>query len=120
MNPKLTIDPLHFYKALADDTRLQTMLLIASEGELCVCELTAALELSQPKISRHLAQLRACGLLQDRRAGQWVHYQLNPNLPEWVTTVLGATLRENESYVQTAQQRLEAMHDRPERLADCC
>ncbi len=50
-----------FFKALADETRLRSLLLILQQGELCVCELTEALALSQPKISRHLAQLRTQG-----------------------------------------------------------
>ncbi|WP_219013294.1 ArsR family transcriptional regulator, partial [Shewanella algae] len=41
-----------FFKALADETRLRSLLLILQQGELCVCELTEALALSQPKISR--------------------------------------------------------------------
>jgi ArsR family transcriptional regulator len=47
-----------FFKMLADSTRLRCLLLMQAEGELCVCELTHALNLSQPKISRHLAHLR--------------------------------------------------------------
>ena len=60
-------NPLQFYKCLADDTRLKAMLLISHEEALCVCELVVALELSQPKVSRHLAQLRQYGLLSDRK-----------------------------------------------------
>ena len=58
------MEPVQFYKCLADETRLKSLLLIEKEQELCVCELMAALEESQPKISRHLAQLRKCGLLK--------------------------------------------------------
>ena len=65
-----TLTPPIVFKCLADDTRARMTLLIAREGELCVCELTHALELSQPKISRHLAQLREAGILMDRRKGQ--------------------------------------------------
>ena len=128
MNPLLLVarprmiklDPLHFYKALADETRLQSLLLIQQGGELCVCELTTALELSQPKISRHLAQLRACGLLQDRRDGIWVHYRLNPKLPEWAKTVLDTTQAANPQCIKAAQQRLRRMRDRPARESVCC
>ena len=60
-----TLTPPIVFKCLADDTRARMTLLIAREGELCVCELTHALELSQPKISRHLAQLREAGILMD-------------------------------------------------------
>ena len=53
------LTPTTVFKCLADDTRVRTMLLITREGELCVCELTCALNESQPKVSRHLAQLRS-------------------------------------------------------------
>jgi len=64
--------PPAIFKCLADATRMRSALLIVQEGELCVCELMCALNDSQPKISRHLAQLRSSGLLLDRRQGQWV------------------------------------------------
>src|SRR3989304_3575780 len=78
----------NFFPALADPTRLRCLLLLAAEGELCVCELTHALGESQPKISRHLAMLRAAGIVSDRREGLWVHYRLNPELPPWAREVL--------------------------------
>lgn len=76
------LTPTVVFKCLADDTRVRLMLLIAREQELCVCELVCALQQSQPKISRHLAQLRTCGLLADRRQGQWVYYRLHPELSQ--------------------------------------
>ncbi len=79
------------FRALADTTRLRSLLLLQREGELCVCELTHALGESQPKISRHLAQLREAGLVDDRRQGLWVYYRLHPELPAWATEVLAAT-----------------------------
>ncbi len=84
------MNPTQFFKCLADDTRLHATLLIASEGELCVCELMQALDDSQPKISRHLAQLRNCGVLDDVRRGQWVYYSLAPDLPQWAMQALQA------------------------------
>lgn len=114
------LTPTTVFKCLADETRLRTMLLITEEGELCVCELTCALEESQPKISRHLAQLRTCGLLADRRQGQWVYYRLHPNLPGWVVQVLQATLAANRHWLSPDAKRLEQMGDRPERAASCC
>jgi len=44
-----------------------------AEGELCVCELSHALNLSQPKISRHLALLHESGMLVVRRSETWMH-----------------------------------------------
>lgn len=79
------------FKALADETRLRTVLLLAARGELCVCELTQALAVSQPKMSRHLAALREAGLVSDRREGLWVFYRLAPALPDWARELLQHT-----------------------------
>lgn len=114
------MNPTQFYKCLADDTRLRCLLMISQEKELCVCELTEALQESQPKVSRHLAQLRQCDLLTDRRQGKWVFYRLNPDLPEWCAEVLHTTYRANETYLHENLQRLTQMGDRPERAAQCC
>ncbi|EOX3325770.1 ArsR family transcriptional regulator, partial [Vibrio cholerae] len=48
-------DPILLYKALSEETRLKSLLLMQRQGELCVCDLMQALNLSQPKVSRHLA-----------------------------------------------------------------
>lgn len=64
------------FKALADETRLRILALLL-EGELCVCEIMAALELPQSTVSRHLAYLRNSGWLQDRRMGVWMYYRLS-------------------------------------------
>ena len=95
-------------KALSDQTRLRILLLLSKGDERCVCELTQALELSQPKISRHLAVLRASGLLQDRKSGFWVYYRLQPDLPTWVVDTL-LSLQEGgkgETIYQIDAQRL--------------
>lgn len=115
-----SLTPTTVFKCLADDNRARMMLLIAREGELCVCELTCALNESQPKVSRHLAQLRTCGLLADRRQGQWVYYRLHPNLPDWVHQMLIVALEANTHWLSPDAQRLEQMGDRPERAAACC
>lgn len=114
------MDPLRFFKCLSEETRLRCLLLIQEEGELCVCELMAALEEIQPKVSRHLAQLRRCGLLLDRRQGQWVFYRINPELPEWAETVLNVTGKANRAYLLENQRRLHGYGDRPERVQSCC
>ena len=112
--------PPEVFKNLADETRARATLLIANLGELCVCELMCALNESQPKISRHLAQLRGSGLLLDRRQGQWVYYRLNPDLPAWVQHMLQATLQANAAWLEENTSRLQNMDDRPVRAAACC
>lgn len=108
-----TLDPVQFFKCLSDETRLHATLLIYHERELCVCELVAALNDSQPKISRHLAQLRQCGILADARRGQWVYYSLDKNLPPWALAVLATASQACESALQVCQHNLAAMHNRP-------
>jgi ArsR family transcriptional regulator len=63
------------FKALADETRLRILNLLV-QGELCVCDIMAVLDIGQSKVSRHLAYLRNVGLVSDRRQGVWMHYSL--------------------------------------------
>lgn len=115
------MSPAQFFKCLSDDTRLRCITLLQKEGKLCVCELTTALALSQPKISRHLASLRQCGLLQDSREGQWVYYQINPELADWSKPLLQnalAAVEVTEAF-KIDLQRLQQMENRPE-MTICC
>ena len=89
------MDQINFFKCLADETRFNIVMLVLGNNEQCVCDLTEKLQLSQPKISRHLALLRSSGLLQDQRQGQWVYYSLNPNLPTWCLEVLSTLKNAN-------------------------
>ncbi|MGL4475336.1 MAG: metalloregulator ArsR/SmtB family transcription factor [Shewanella sp.] len=114
------INPTQFFKCLADDTRLRCLMLIQQEGELCVCELTQALQDTQPKISRHLAQLRQCGLLLDRRQGQWVFYRVNPELPSWCLSVLAEATVNNALFLKDNIHSLHTMGGRPDRIKSCC
>ncbi len=63
------------FKACSDATRLRILFLL-TEGELCVCEIMAVLDLPQGKVSRHVAVLKQYGLLTDRRDGVWIYYAL--------------------------------------------
>lgn len=67
---------LGLFKALSDETRLRIVKLLEN-GELCVCHLVAAVDMSQPKVSFHLKVLKEAGLVKDRREGKWMHYRLN-------------------------------------------
>lgn len=82
------MDQADFFKCLSDPTRLDILKIILERQNVCVCEITELLQLSQPKISRHLALLRNLSILLDERKGQWVYYRLNPDLPEWVNSIL--------------------------------
>ncbi len=82
------MDQADFFKCLSDPTRLDILKIILARQNVCVCEITEILQLSQPKISRHLALLRNLSILLDERKGQWVYYRLNPDLPVWATSIL--------------------------------
>ena len=76
-------------KALANETRLK-MLKLLSKREMCVCELTVALELTQPTASHHLNILENMGLIKDKKKGKWVFYSVtNPELTQHFFDFLG-------------------------------
>lgn len=101
------MNPITFFKCLADKTRLMCLLLMDTKGELCVCDLTQALNVSQPKISRHLANLRNCGLVNSRKQDQWVYYCIHPELDDWAKQVIVQTRQANANFMKTCLQRLE-------------
>ncbi len=79
----MSIPPNQFLRSMADPTRLRLLALLSERRELCVCELKDALDLAQPKVSRHLGVLRESGLLIGRREGLWIYYRLHPDMPAW-------------------------------------
>lgn len=78
------------FKALADPTRVAIVQRLGGSGEVCVCDLTAAFELSQPTISHHLRILRDAGLVESERRGTWAYYRLVPEAMVSLRGVLGA------------------------------
>lgn len=78
------------FKALGDPVRLRLLSMIASRagGEVCVCDLTPAFDLSQPTISHHLKLLRQAGLIDCERRGTWVYYWLLPEMTDRLAGIL--------------------------------
>ena len=109
-----------YMKLLADETRLRSLVLMRREGELCVCELTHTLDLSQPKISRHLATMREAGIVQNRREGLWMYYSLHQGLESWALEILDSIIQGTEGTEPYAsdQTLLCYMPNRPG--AACC
>ncbi len=91
--------------ALSEPTRLSALGIIWNGDEHCVCELMARLDVSQSRMSRHMARLKAIGLLTDRRDAQWVRYRRNPDVSAtWmaiIDTVLAAANTDMRPPVQT-------------------
>ena len=77
------------FKALADPTRVAIVQRLSAAERLCVCDLTAAFDLSQPTISHHLRVLREAGLVDVERSGTWAYYRLVPNAIASLREVFG-------------------------------
>ena len=115
----------HLFRALADETRLRMLALLAS-GEICVCHIHEALGVPQPTASRHLAYLRRTGLVATRRDGLWVLYRLAVPADPKLASVLRATIDAVGSASGTTadRKRLSGLKSIPirvlEQAAACC
>lgn len=77
------------FKVLGEETRLRILwILKKAERELCVCEIMTILKKSQPHISRHLRELKICGLVKERKEGRWVFYSLNSKVNQFYHSLL--------------------------------
>ena len=94
----------HLFKALADKTRLRILALLGN-NEVCVCHIHESLGVPQPTASRHLAYLRKSGLVEARRDGVWMHYQVSRSLSPALRRVVAAAL-------EALQQVPDTNHDR--------
>lgn len=96
------------FRALGDETRLRIVALL-SHGELCVCHIEKALELSQPNVSRQLGILRMAGVVEARREGSWMYYALAPQDHAAVAAVLDqlATLFGAERTIRADHAKLK-------------
>ncbi|MCW8943667.1 MAG: metalloregulator ArsR/SmtB family transcription factor [Sedimenticola sp.] len=113
------MQPESLFRALSDTTRLRCLALLVSHPELCVCELTHALALPQPKISHHLGGLRKAGLVCDRKEGLWIYYRINPDLPPWVIAILTTTFKGVHTIDPFASDAL-ALREMPNRPGEVC
>ena len=96
------------FKALADETRLRILALLLAEGELCVCDIMAALQLPQSTVSRHLAYLKNTGWLDDRREGVWMYYSIDKQGSAFHNGMI-AFLRPHLAALPTAAADLERL-----------
>ena len=69
---------LNLFCMLSDRTRLRILLLLLGH-EMCVCEIFATLDMSQPRVSRQLSILKQARLIKDRRDGKWIYYKIEDN-----------------------------------------
>src|SRR5436190_18609357 len=102
------------FKALADATRLRILGLLLT-GEVCVCDIHESLKIPQSKASRHLAYLRRSGLVETRRSGLWIHYQL-ARLEDPVLAAIVDAVRHALSHLGTVHRDAERLQKR----TGCC
>jgi ArsR family transcriptional regulator len=95
------------FKALSDGTRLRIVKLL-EQGELCVCDIVAALDMVQPKVSFHLSALKEAGLIKDRKQGKWIHYSLNDKDLFRRMLILSACERMQGDAIGEDRKRLQA------------
>ncbi|WP_329219425.1 metalloregulator ArsR/SmtB family transcription factor [Streptomyces sp. NBC_01485] len=100
------------FKALGDPVRLRLLSMIASRagGEVCVCDLTPAFDLSQPTISHHLKLLRQAGLIDCERRGTWVYYRALPETLDHLATFLQTSQTSQTSQIAQTSQASRTPH----------
>jgi ArsR family transcriptional regulator len=102
------------FRALADATRLRILGLL-STGEVCVCHIHESLQMSQPKVSRHLAYLRRAGLVDTRRQGLWVYYRL-AEMTDPVAQTIRQAVAHTFGHLETVRRDADRLHKK----TGCC
>ena len=97
------------YRAFADPTRRRALRLLGLR-KLCVCDLTEALRLPQPTVSRHLGTLHRAGLVRVEKKGKWRHYELLLKTDELGRSLLASLTAENDANGDV--KRLKALPER--------
>lgn len=113
MNDLVTI-----FKALSDETRLRIIKLL-ERGELCVCDITAALDMVQPKVSFHLGTLKEAGLIKDRKQGKWIHYSMNETDLFKRMLMVSICEKGNGKLIAEDKKRLERFLNAKQSGSDC-
>src|SRR4026209_1659144 len=111
---KQLVESEEFFKALGDATRLRILGLLLN-GEVCVCHIHESLKISQPKVSRHLAYLRAAGLVETRRDGVWIHYR-RAEMPAPLRATVATAVQHMLSHVDVIHKDA----DRLQKNTGCC
>jgi ArsR family transcriptional regulator, arsenate/arsenite/antimonite-responsive transcriptional repressor len=115
-------DLLTIFKALSDETRLRILKLL-EHGELCVCDMVAAFDMIQPKVSFHLSVLKQAGLLRDKRDGKWMRYSIDGSDLFKRLLILSVVERIPSDLLQKDTKRLEEFLDSKAQaipLLACC
>ena len=108
------------FKALGEPTRLKIVKLLSLQ-ELCVCELVAVLDMSQPRVSQHLKVLKKAGLIRERRERQRCFYSLDPSLGTGVIELFSAYMQEDLGDIEDLAREKErlAVLDNDTKVRQC-
>jgi ArsR family transcriptional regulator, arsenate/arsenite/antimonite-responsive transcriptional repressor len=98
---------INVFKALSDETRLRILKLL-ERGELCVCDVVAALDMVQPRVSFHLRVLKKAALLKGRKQGKWMHYKIDDSDLFKRLIILSVLEKIPGRMLETDKKRLEA------------
>lgn len=104
--------PVELFKIMSDPLRLKILMLIEDEKALSVSDLVDVLDVSQPKVSRHLALLRDGGVLDTQREGLWVFYHFSDQLPIWVRHTLATVRNGNSAMINQEKLKLSLLKER--------
>lgn len=106
------------FKALSDATRLRILKLL-ERGEMCVCDIVAALDMIQPKVSFHLGVLKEAGFIKDRKHGRWIHYKLDDADIFKRSLILSVLERTSNAAAAEDKKRLERFLKSKNAKTDC-
>lgn len=107
------------FKGLCDPTRLRVIRLL-DHGELCVCDLTAALDLPQSTVSRHMSFLRNAKWVNGRRKGKWVYYTLAAPANETQALVMEVLRQTLPTQQQAREDYARLMDHLANKTAETC
>ena len=93
-----------FFRGLGDPTRLRLLLLLLEHGELPVGELVDAIGSPQGRVSSHLACLRWCGFVTDRREGRHVYYSIPDSRTRRLLRLALEMVGDNEEHIRTCHR----------------
>jgi ArsR family transcriptional regulator len=95
------------FKALSDATRLRLMRLLVSSGTpLCICEIMDALSLKQYNASKHARELKKAGLIEEKRAGKYVFYNLTADRSDFLKKAVNSIMAINREYFKKDEAML--------------
>ena len=98
-------------KALGEPTRLKIVKYLSLQ-ELCICELTAILDMSQPRVSQHVKVLKQAGLVKERKVRQKSYFSINPK------ALHESVIEEFRAFIQTPMDEIPELAEENHRFVE--